>query len=199
MRYGYARVSSNSQNLARQIKILKDYGVDTLIQEQSSGANNHRPALTRLLAQIQEGDELVVSSLERLSRDPDFLTQTMLQLAMTGASLHSLDIPTFDEVANRNVQRLLKNLVVELKKFTAADELECINERQRQGIALAKKRGVYRGRVAKYRPDAPDPKHRAIYRQVVAMLADGQSIAAITHKLAISNSVVYRIRDHENF
>jgi DNA invertase Pin-like site-specific DNA recombinase len=194
MRYGYARVSSNGQNLARQIQILEEHNVTTIFQEHASGADNERPVLHQLLTQLRPGDELVVVSLERLGRDAEYLTQLMVILETRKIHLLSLDIPDFAEVDNRNIQRLLHNLVVELKKFIAADELERIGERQRQGIALAKRRGVYKGRPARYTADATVPADRLAYQRIVALLKIGTPIAAIMREVGVSNTVVYRIK-----
>ncbi|MDN6768195.1 MAG: recombinase family protein, partial [Lacticaseibacillus paracasei] len=74
MRYGYARVSTKDQNLARQIAILNAYNVEKVFKEKESGAKLRRPILTKVLTLLKPGDELIVSSLDRLSRDADHLT-----------------------------------------------------------------------------------------------------------------------------
>lgn len=193
MKYGYARVSSNTQNLARQIKLLKENGIKIIFKEKASGADINRPILKKAIQKLTKGDELVVISLERLGRDQDHLTKVMFDIHLKGAKLHILDIPSFEEVQNQNVQKLLKTLMIELKKFTAADELERITERRRQGIELAKKRGIYKGRAIKYGPNSKDEDAKSTYYTIVKMIKANYKIVEITRKTGVSNSVVYRI------
>ena len=117
----------------------------------------------------------------------------MFDIHLKGAKLHILDIPSFEEVQNQNVQKLLKTLMIELKKFTAADELERITERRRQGIELAKKRGIYKGRAIKYGPNSKDEDAKSTYYTIVKMIKANYKIVEITRKTGVSNSVVYRI------
>lgn len=129
MKYGYARVSTHDQNLARQIKILTDLQVDRIYQEKASGANLDRPILNQIISKIKEGDELVVTSLDRLSRDADDTTKLIVKLSLRGARLRALDVPSFEEVENQNIKRLLSSMLVEVKKFLASEERNKILER----------------------------------------------------------------------
>ncbi|WP_082405371.1 recombinase family protein [Lacticaseibacillus pantheris] len=142
MRYGYARVSSRDQNLERQLVRLHDAEVDCIFMEKVSGVEQDRPKLAAAMAHLKEGDELVVISLDRLSRDTEQLSQLMLRISVKRAKLVVLDMPRFEEVSNINTRHLLEDIIVSLKTYFAAEERAQIKERQRQGIELAKKSGV---------------------------------------------------------
>lgn len=180
MKYGYARVSTHDQNLARQIKILTDLQVDRIYQEKASGANLDRPILNQIISKIKEGDELVVTSLDRLSRDADDTTKLIVKLSLRGARLRALDVPSFEEVENQNIKRLLSSMLVEVKKFLASEERNKILERQ--GIDLALQRGVYKGRPILFGPNVKDKRRRAVYFEIKQLLEQGESMYAIRKK-----------------
>lgn len=194
MKYGYARVSSKEQNLARQIEALNDCKVVKIYQEKASGVQNDRPMLRRALKRLHKNDELIVLSLDRLSRDPDFLTQTMIKITLRGAKLRALDVPVFTELIDRNIQNFLYSVMVEIKKFMAAEERSQLLERQRQGIELAKQRGVYKGRVRLYGAHVKNAKRRHVYQQVTELLHQNIPITRIMRTVGCSNTLIYRIK-----
>lgn len=195
MKYGYARVSTHDQNLARQIKILTDLQVDRIYQEKALGANLDRPILNQIISKIKEGDELVVTSLDRLSRDADDTTKLIVKLSLRGARLRALDVPSFEEVENQNIKRLLSSMLVEVKKFLASEERNKILERQRQGIDLALQRGVYKGRPILFGPNVKDKRRRAVYFEIKQLLEQGESMYAIRKKTGKSNTLIQRIKN----
>lgn len=146
MKYGYARVSSKDQNLARQLARLKEVGVNLIYKEKISGAINERPELAKVLDVLKPGDELYVLEMERLGRNNKFLTHIFMEVYLREAKLIILDLPTFDDIDDENMRNFLQNIFIETKKFQAESERQRIRIRQRQGIELAKKRGVYKGR-----------------------------------------------------
>lgn len=194
MRYGYARVSTKDQNLARQIAILNAYNVEKIFKEKESGAKLRRPIFTKVLTLLKPGDELIVSSLDRLSRDADHLTLLLLEINLKGAKLLALDVPDFNEVKNQNIQRLLRSMLLEVKKFMAAEERMRILERQRQGIELAKKRGSYHGRPLLYGPNVPDSERRKTYFTIKELLKSGLSITEIQRQTGKSRNLIRRIK-----
>lgn len=198
MRYGYARVSTNDQNLARQIEILKHEGIEKIFTEKASGALLERPVLQKAIHHLKPGDELVVSSLDRLSRDADHLTTILVGIHMQDAKLVALDVPNFDEVKNENIQRLLRSMIMEVKKFMAAEERAKILERQMQGIKLAKNRGIYKGRPVLYGPNVKDDEKRAIYLDIKQRLDSGESLASIHRCTGKSLTLIRRIRDESH-
>lgn len=194
MMIGYARVSTADQNLGRQIVALQSHGVDKVFTEKRSGIDNDRPVLQTAIRELAKGDVLVVQSMERLSRDQAFLKELFIRVYLKKAEIEILDIPTFEELPNKNIQSLIRAWLIELKKFFAAEELRTISERQRQGIALAKLRGVYKGRPQKYRLTSPNQADVATYKAIATMLNANRTIAAIMAATGVSNTVVYRIK-----
>lgn len=111
----YARVSSQDQNMDRQIEQLKE--VDKLFQEAMSGASKERPQLKAMLNYIREGDRVVVTELGRLGRNNKELTEVMNEIQTKGATLEVLNLPTLRGIEDDNLRRLLNNLVLELYKL----------------------------------------------------------------------------------
>lgn len=154
---GYARVSTQDQNLERQFEQLK--GCDKVFQEAISGATRERPQLQALLEYVREGDIVVVTELERLGRNNKELTEIMATIRRKGATLEVLNLPTLRGIEDDNLRRLLNNLILELYKYQAQAERERIKERQKQGIVLAKAQGKYKGRKALYTTDDERLQH----------------------------------------
>jgi len=195
MKVGYARVSSRDQRLDRQIESLDQAGVEKIYKEKVSGKDTKRPQLQEMLKFIREGDTVVVASLDRLGRNAADLTDIIGQLRDKGALLDVLDLPSFAGVADPALQALLTNLVLEIYKYTAEQERQKIRERQRQGIELAKDRGVYKGGKRLYAPDSPDKRKAQIYREIVRGLKEGVPKAQLARRWGLGPRQVYRIKE----
>lgn len=193
MKIGYARVSTSDQNLDRQIVALKNSGAQKIFEEKISGKNIERPQLKALLDYIHDDDVVTVLSLDRLGRNSRDLTEVIDQIRRKGAVLDVLDLPTFAGVEDGNLRALLTNLVLEIYKYTAEEERRKILSRQRQGIKIAKKKGIYKGRKKEY---SPTGSKRFLYNGVVNGLKEGKSIAQISREVGIERIQVYRIRDY---
>lgn len=154
---GYARVSSKEQRLDRQLHALKH--VDKLFTDKLSGANTHRPELQKMLDYIREGDIVLVTELDRLSRNNNDLTQIMHTIQNKGATIDVLNLPSMTGITDPNLRQLMTNLIIELYKYQAENERHRIIERQQQGIALAKQQGKYHGRKPQYAEDDPRLQH----------------------------------------
>jgi DNA invertase Pin-like site-specific DNA recombinase len=198
IKVGYARVSSTDQNLDRQLAALKESGVEKLFAEKISGKNADRPELQRMLHFIRERDEVVVLSLDRLGRSSEDLTTIIDEIRRKGAVLNILDLPSFAGIQDPNLKALLTNLVLEIYKYTAEEERRKIRERQREGIKLAKKRGVYKGRQREYSADSHNPRKRYLYQQVIKMLrADPPvTVAEIARTVGLERTQIYRIKKY---
>ena len=151
MEYGYIRVSSAGQNVARQVDALHDAGIsdNQIYTDKLSGKNFNRPAWKRLVKKLKAGDLLVVQSLDRLGRNyEDILEQWRLIIKVKGANIRVLNMPLLDTTnkASGLVGTLVADLVLQLFSFVAESERANIRERQRQGIDAAMKRGVKFGR-----------------------------------------------------
>lgn len=151
MQYGYIRVSSTGQNVARQVDALHEAGIadDQIFIDMASGKDFDRPAWKRLIRKLKAGDMIVIQSLDRLGRNyEDILEQWRILIKVKGVDIRVLNMPLLD-TANKAcglVGKLVADLVLQLFSFVAESERANIKERQRQGIDAAKKRGVKFGR-----------------------------------------------------
>ena len=130
-----------------------------------------------------------------------FLPYLLEQIKSKGATINSLNLPSFEGIKNRNLKNLLTNLVLEIQKYTAEQERKTILERQRQDIQLVKEKGIYKGGVIQYSKDIKDPKRRSIYHTVVEMLKRKENgepitITEIADKVDITRNTVYRIKNN---
>lgn len=151
MQYGYIRVSSTGQNVARQVDALHEAGItdDQIFIDMASGKDFDRPAWKRLVRKLKTGDMLVVQSLDRLGRNyEDILEQWRILIKVKGVDIRVLNMPLLDTAnkANGLIGKLVADLVLYLFSFVAESERANIRERQRQGIDAAMKRGVKFGR-----------------------------------------------------
>ena len=152
--YGYARVSTVDQNEDRQIIALKKNGVrpENIFCDRRSGKDFNRPGWRKLLKSLRQDDLLVVLSLDRLGRNyQETLDQWRKIVQQKKAHIRVLDMPVLDttQAAYGDLGRLISNLVLHLLSYIAESERKSIRERQRQGIAAAKARGVQFGRRRK--------------------------------------------------
>lgn len=192
---GYARVSSADQNLDRQLEALEKAKCKKIFYEKVSGKNTKdRTELNKMLDFIREGDEVVVISLDRLGRNNADLTKVMQLIESKSATLNVLDLPSFTGVEDPNLRALLTNLIIEIYKYQAESERKTILERQRQGIEIAKKKGIYKGRKVEYDKEATNKQKKAIYELVVAQLKQQKPILRIATDLDISRNTVYKIK-----
>lgn len=136
---GYVRVSSIDQNNARQKEALKKYNIERLYEEKASGKDMERPELKSMLDFVREGDTVVVHDLSRLARNTKDLLTIVEDLKDRGITLISnkenLDTST-------PTGRLMITMIGAIYEF----ERENLLERQREGIAIAKAKGKYKGR-----------------------------------------------------
>ena len=149
--YGYARVSSADQNEARQIVALRNTGIDDehIFIDHKSGKDFNRPAWRRLRRTLHEGDTLVIQSLDRLGRNyAEMLREWRYLVHRRKANIRVLDMPILDTSNKTNglVGQVIAEIVLQLLSFVAENERRNIRERQQQGIAAAKARGVQFGR-----------------------------------------------------
>lgn len=184
---GYARVSTQDQNLERQFEQLKD--CDKVFQEAISGATRERPQLQALLEYVREGDIVVVTELERLGRNNKELTEIMATIQRKGATLEVLNLPTLRGIEDDNLRRLLNNLILELYKYQAQAERERIKERQAQGIVIAKNQGKYRGRKSLFAKD--DSRLQHAFELYLSGMSD-KDVAGLT---GINERTFRRYRD----
>lgn len=155
--YGYARVSTRDQNLDRQVLALEEFGLERghIYADKASGKDFRRPQWQKLVRKLRTGDILVVKSIDRLGRNYDeIINEWRLITKEKGAHVVVLDMPLLDtrEKPDNVTGTFIADLVLQLLSYVAQVERESIRQRQAEGIAAAKARGVRFGRPAKERP-----------------------------------------------
>ena len=139
MKIGYVRVSTQEQNETRQVALLEEYGAEKLYIEKASGKNVNREALQEMLSFVRSGDTVIVESISRIARNVRDLLEIVARLTEKGVEFISL---------KENIDTTTPQGRFMLTVFGALAELEreSILERQREGIAIAKAEGKYKGR-----------------------------------------------------
>jgi len=154
MKYGYIRVSSKDQNEERQIIAMRSFGVEKFYLEKQSGKDFNRPQYKRLVNKLKKGDVLVVKSIDRFGRNyGEILDQWRFITKEKGAAIVVLDMPLLDTREGKDlIGTLISDIVLQLLSYVAQTEREFIKQRQNEGIAAAKARGVKFGRPPLERP-----------------------------------------------
>lgn len=172
---GYARVSTGGQSLEVQLRALAE--CNKVFQEKVSGASDERPQLTLLLDYVKEGDVMMITKLDRLARNTRHLLEIseFLQQKQVALRILNLGIDTSTPTG-----KLMLTMIGAIATF----ERELMLERQAEGIELAKRRGVYKGRK---------PTAMAKGNEVLALVAKGLPRSEIAKRTGISISSVQRI------
>jgi len=174
---GYTRVSSVDQNAARQ---LDGVALDRTFTDSASGRSTVRPQLEAMLAFVRDGDTVVVHSMDRLARNLDDLRALVRTLTGRGVRVQFVK----EQLTFTGEDTAMATLLLSVMGAFAEFERSLIRERQREGIALARQRGAYRGRA------------RALNTEQVTQLrqraAGGISKAALAREYGISRETVYQ-------
>jgi DNA invertase Pin-like site-specific DNA recombinase len=175
-RVGYIRVSSIGQNTERQLDGVQ---IDRCFSEKLSGKDTDRPQLEAMLAFVREGDTVVVHSMDRFARNLDDLRRLVLALTKRGVAVQFCKESLTFTGEDSPMSMLLLSMLGAVAEF----ERSLIKERQREGIAIAKGKGVYKGRKPALTPEqAAD-----LRRRVTA----GETKAVIARDLNISRETLY--------
>ncbi len=154
--YGYIRVSTREQNEDRQLIAMRQFGVpeNCVVMDKQSGKDFERPGYKKLLRKLKAGDTLVVKSIDRLGRNyEEILEQWRLITKEKQAAMVVLDMPLLDTRQGRDLTgTLIADIVLQLLSYVAETERQFIRQRQAEGIAAAKERGVQFGRPPISRP-----------------------------------------------
>ncbi|MBM6886907.1 recombinase family protein [Pseudoflavonifractor phocaeensis] len=155
--YGYIRVSSKDQNEARQIHAMQEFGVtkENMVIEKQSGKDFQQPLYQKLVDLMHPGDVLVIKSIDRLGRNyTEILEQWAYLTKKRNIAVVVLDMPLLDTRQGRDLTgTLIADIVLQLLSYVAETERQNIRQRQAEGIAAAKKRGVHFGRKKIEMPD----------------------------------------------
>lgn len=174
--YGYARVSTTDQDLALQRAALKKAGCKVIRAEKASGSSREgRTEIDTLLEFIRRGDTLVVTRIDRLARSLRDLQNIVHELRAKGAHLKAIEQPI-------NTSTAAGKAFLDMLGVFAEFETNLRRERQLEGIAAAKKRGVYKGRPKTIKADA-----------IKELIADGIGATEVARQLGISRASVYRL------
>lgn len=175
--FGYARVSTEQQNLDRQLDALKKYGCDIIYNEKMTGTKRDRPELSKLLDRITEGDTVVIESLSRLGRSTKDLIELVEYFEQKGVHLISLK-------ESINTSTSTGKLLFTLMSAIAQFERDVIADRTREGLRSARARGRTGGRP-KTNPDA--------VKKAVKLYSTKQySIKEIEDLTGVKKSTLYR-------
>jgi len=175
MKIGYARVSSTDQDLSIQIETLEKNGCEKIFQEKVSGTSTQgRNELKDCLEFVREGDELVITRVDRLARSILDLQLIIKELEKKGATLSATEQPISTKDAT---SKCFLDMLSVFSEF----ETNLRKERQMEGIAKAKEKGVYKGR----KPTVDVEKIRELAKQ-------GLQKTAIAKELGIGRATVYR-------
>lgn len=148
MKVGYIRVSTIEQNEARQVESLKAEGVEKIYMDKQSGKDFERPEYIRMINELNEGDVVILHSLDRLGRNYDMIIEEWHRITKTiKAHIKVLDMSLLDTTAmdNELLSRFLSDIVLQVLSFVAENERTNIRKRQAEGIAIAKAQGKYKG------------------------------------------------------
>lgn len=162
--YGYIRVSSRDQNEDRQMIVLRKLSVpeNNIFMDKQSGKDFERPSYKRMVWQVKKDDLLYIKSIDRLGRNyGEILEQWRILTKEKGIDIVVLDMPLLDTRRGKDLMgTFLSDIVLQVLSFVAENERTNIRQRQAEGIAAAKARGVKFGRPAIPYPDNFREIHR---------------------------------------
>jgi DNA invertase Pin-like site-specific DNA recombinase len=176
-RVGYIRVSTLDQNTERQ---LDGQDIDKAFTDKASGKDTKRPQLQAALDYLREGDTLVVHSMDRLARNLDDLRKIVLDMTSQGVVVEFVK----ERLTFTGEDSAMSNLLLSVMGAFAEFERALIKERQREGIALAKKAGVYKGR----KPALSTERAAELRKRIAA----GEKKAGLAREFGISRETLYQ-------
>ena len=177
MKIGYIRISTIDQSTARQELLMEQLGVDEVYIDRMSGKNTNRPELQKMLEYVRKGDTVIVESISRFARNTRDLLELIEKLTAKGVEFVSKKEAIDTTTPTGKFMLTVVGAVAELER-------EYILQRQREGIAIAKANGVYKGRKSLQPPE---------FEKVTAKWRNGQITAAeAMRQLGMSKSTFYR-------
>ena len=178
MRIGYRRVSTLDQNTARQ---LDGIPLDKVFEDHASGKDTARPQLQAALEWAREGDTLIIHSMDRLARNLGDLLRLVADLTGRGVRVEFVK----EALTFTGEDSPMATLMLSIMGAVASFERAMILERQREGVALAKKAGVYKGRAPAIRPG------NGKLAELIRLQSQGASVSEIARQLGVSRQTVY--------
>ena len=189
--YGYIRVSSRDQNEDRQLLAIQQLSIaqENIFIDKQSGKDFQRPQYKKLVRKLKKDDVLYIKSIDRLGRNyAEILEQWRILTKSKGIDIVVLDMPLLDTRRGKDLMgTFLSDIVLQVLSFVAENERENIRQRQAEGIAAAKARGVRFGRPEKELPDNFEALVQAWEREQL-------SLSDVLDLCQISQSTFYRRR-----
>ena len=176
-RVGYVRVSSLDQKTVRQLEGIR---LDRVFTDKASGKDTKRPQLEAMLEFVREGDAVIVHSMDRLARNLDDLRRLVMGLTKRNIRVEFVKESLTFTGEDSPMATLLLNVMGSFAQF----ERELIKERQREGIAIAKKNGAYKGRKPSLTPEQAGELRKRV--------AAGEKKAGIARDFNISRETLYQ-------
>ena len=167
MKIGYIRVSTVEQNTIRQETLMEALGVDEIYMDKVSGKNTNRPELQKMLHYVRKGDTVIVESISRFARN----TKDLLELV---EQLTAKEVEFISQKESIDTSTPAGKFMLTIFAAVAELEREYILQRQREGIAEAKKQGKYHGRKAKIHSDAEKVARKRNHRHCGNAAAGGE-------------------------
>ena len=192
MIYGYARVSSKDQNLARQLETMKSYkNIDEVFCDKQSGKDFERKEYERLKSIVKKGDEVIIKELDRLGRNKEGVKEEIKWFKEQGVTLRILDLPTslMDFSGQEWIRDMVNNILIEVMGAMAEQERNKIKVRQAEGIAAKKASGDW--------DEYGRPRKEPIdFQKFLEKQKSGEmSVAECCRELGISRATWYRYRN----
>jgi len=176
-RIGYVRVSTLEQNPERQLENIQ---VDRIFIDKASGKDTSRPELENMLSFIRDGDTVVVHSMDRLARNLDDLRRLVQMITQKGVKIEFIK----ENLTFSGDDSPMANLMLSVMGAFAEFERALIRERQKEGIELARKKGLYKGRKKALSPEkAEEIRRRA---------ASGEKKTVLAKEFGISKETLYK-------
>ncbi len=194
---GYARISSKTQNVDRQIKELNEYGCDKIFIDIASGRDFKRTEYQKMKNILRFDDELVIHDLSRFGRNKEEILQEWKEIMELEADITVLNMPILNTAQykeSKAIGKLVSDIFLTVLSWTVEEERKRIKEAQKEGIAIAKERGKFKGRPTKYHANAKDPKDRLIYNEIIRLLNENESVKNISKKTGVTRMTIYNIK-----
>tara|TARA_B100001057_G_C22515977_1_gene819908 strand:+ start:58 stop:639 length:582 start_codon:yes stop_codon:yes gene_type:complete len=185
--YGYWRCSTDNQDEERQIRSLKDSGVEVLYGDKITGTSNYgeRPELSKLLEAVKENDLIILSELSRLGRTMETMLVEVNKLIRKGVNIKTLD----KRLDTTTMDKSIVKLIVGIMGYCSEQELSQIKSRCSEGRQVSMSRGVKFGRKRNYTEFQ--------VKEVLERKSQGQGLGTIGKSLGMTRSMVQRIVKNE--
>ena len=190
MKYGYVRVSTKEQNIDRQLSCMYAQGLSdtTIFIDKQSGKDFDRTNYQKLKSILQDGDLLIIKSIDRLGRNYDMIIDEWRTLVNDmNVDIQVLDMPLLDtRTEGKNlVGKFISDIVLQILSFVAENERENIKKRQAEGIRIAKEKGKHLGR-----PKLKLPKN--FYKMILLYKNKQISLSETLKTLKMNKSTFYK-------